>query len=568
MKKITAVVLSFVLALSFSVNVYAVGEGNVDGGGGGMGSGTNQNKWIPGEDGVRVTVIRSQDGAIVTIPIDVTNIKFSRTVRHFGKYCKLSYRNGLALNVSGETYTYFNPSYTMPKIVPSNSGGTSIPQIKKYFCSEYIIRIIADETGMNYDTLIGGQYKLLLEPIAYFLYNGTYYAMTATEAALYDKILSGNLRAKMCSLSHKNLPLSMFLEKADLGYSAWTGSTSSAVSNDTIIGNLGIGIVRFNENDITEMPDTDPAEYIYRTDTDVITAVKIDADKEYNPDNPLSVNFKILTNNYVVKNIVIPDGESQLAWVKWHTPTKPQDIKIRVTIGSKTRYVTVKVEDLIDNEPPDPKANDKNPNFKTPGIPKENENKSLSWGVWTAKWHAYWVWVEHWVWTSNGWVDKGKWEDHGWYDFTYNSYTATLSVTQSITPDSKVPTKKGSTIKSGYGFNTSVSANISTNATNSAYTQAQTSLMYFPEFEYKTYFRVLEKTVKSSSSSFKFKENKYSTYKSRAHFTPIWYPDGKYTVYAKTYDAWTPAGMLSVNLTPQLTISGNMFSDWHIAPKN
>ena len=27
-----------------------------------------------------------------------------------------------------------------------------------------------------------------------------------------------------------------------------------------------------------------------------------------------------------MNNIVIPSGDSQIAWVKWHTPSEPQDI--------------------------------------------------------------------------------------------------------------------------------------------------------------------------------------------------------------------------------------------------
>lgn len=58
----------------------------------------------------------------------------------------------------------------------------------------------------------------------------------------------------------------------------------------------------------------------------------------------------------------------------------------------------------------------------------------------------------------------------------------------------------------------------------------------------------------------------YSTYNRRTHFTPIWYPDGSYTVNTWVIDCWTPAGMLSVNLTDSLNIRGNLWDDWHIAP--
>lgn len=65
-----------------------------------------------------------------------------------------------------------------------------------------------------------------------------------------------------------------------------------------------------------------------------------------------------------------------------------------------------------------------------------------------------------------------------------------------------------------------------------------------------------------------FQENRYSTYKRRTHFTPIWYPDGDYTPYTWLIDCWTPTGMLSMNLNDSITIDGNLWSDWHIAPQN
>ena len=33
-------------------------------------------------------------------------------------------------------------------------------------------------------------------------------------------------------------------------------------------------------------------------------------------------------------------------------------------------------------------------------------------------------------------------------------------------------------------------------------------------------------------------------------------------------DCWTPAGMLSANLTDSLTIKGNVFDDWHVSPSH
>ena len=593
MKKFIVLVLTAVMLFSISICAFAVGEGNVDNGGGGMGAGTSTNKWVPGEEGVRVTVIRASDGAQVSQSFDMTNINLRSNVYTFGIYSKLRYRNGeVSLVLEAADYTVIRPTISMPRIISSGSSSASIDEIKRYFCSEYAVQLVANTTGIEYDTLINGQYKILIEPVAYFLFNGNYFAMSAHQAALYDQMLSGGLRSKMVSLTHKNLPLAMFLERAELGYPAWTGTTTKNVSNDTIINYLGLGVVHFTEEPIPEesIETPDPEEddwwygfgwmhgvgngnpagpqYAYRTDTDVITSIRVTADQEYNPDNPLSARFVIDGNNYLVEDIVIPEDESQIVWVKWHTPDEPGEVTIRVTVGGRTRTTRAVIEEIVDNEPPDPKANDRNDLFQMPNVPVQTETETLSWGVWSASWHEYWEWIPNWEWTGTSWVDNGQWVDNGWYDFTFNRYHATLDAEQSISPNSKVPTSSGNTMKSGYGFDSSLECRIDTNAPVRAYTQAQTTQMFFPEFEYSTYFRVLDRNVQSYRSTFQFKENRYSTYKSRSHFTPVWFPDGAYKTYTMVYDAWTPAGMLRVNKTASLNLVGNLFEDWHIAPKN
>ncbi len=49
----------------------------------------------------------------------------------------------------------------MPRIISTGSTKASIEAIKKYFCSEYAVELVAQQTGINYDELIGGEYKLL-----------------------------------------------------------------------------------------------------------------------------------------------------------------------------------------------------------------------------------------------------------------------------------------------------------------------------------------------------------------------------------------------------------------------
>ncbi len=223
MKRIVSILLTIVLLFScISVHAYAVdgtgGSGNIDGGGGGMGDATSHGSWNPGNEGVRVTVVRANDHAVVTTPIDLTNKAPASSIYHFGKVSKLQYNGGASLSPVQGGYTCIVPPQTIPRVISTN-GKNNIEAIKKYFCSEFLVQLVANHTGMDYDTLIGGEYKILLEPIAYYKFEGVMIATTATEAALYDEVVGGQLRYWMGSLTAKNLPLSMFLETPDLAMS-------------------------------------------------------------------------------------------------------------------------------------------------------------------------------------------------------------------------------------------------------------------------------------------------------------------------------------------------------------
>ena len=361
MKRIFVILLTLVLLLGIcpmSALAETGGSGNVDGGGGGMGQGTSQNSWTPGMEGVRITVVDAESGQPVSTPFDLSSNTPSIKI-HFGKVSKIQYVNGASISPSTSGYTCKKPDIALPRIISTGSYSASIEAIKKYFCSEYAVKLVAQQTGIAYEELIGGQYKLFLEPIAYFKHNGIMMAMTAHEAALYDNQAGGSLRKTMTSLTHKNLPLAMFLEYADMGFPAYTGATNKTCSNDTIITYLGMGIVWFT--DPPEQPEPTDYDYEYRVDTDVITPVTLYAGSEINPDSPATVSFSINGSTYRMNNIVIPSGDSQIAWVKWHTPSEPQDITIYVSTnkGSLSQStIQAKVVDLSGNDPPDPKATD------------------------------------------------------------------------------------------------------------------------------------------------------------------------------------------------------------------
>ena len=551
------------MAAFFCLQIVAFAEGdpNIDNGGGGLKDGSSENFWNPGNDGVRVTIVDAETGAVKSASIDYTNTNASDIALHFGKVSKAEYVGGTALSATTSSYTFINPTEPLPTII-SDGSGASIEEIRSYFTDEQVVKRIAEHTRIEFDDLTNGDYKLMVEPIMYITFNGIRTAMTATEAALYNMQTGGEMINKMGPLSHKNLPLAMFLEKDDLGYTAWTGSKNSYMTDSDIIQYLGVGIVSFKEPE--EEVEVAASDYEYRVDTDVYTSITVTGG-EHTPDNPVTVRFYIKNKVYTVGNIVYPKGASQLVWCKWHTPNTEQTVNIKVTVtggasASKTN-ITANIVDLNKNPPPDLTADDRNDSFRAVSVPNREQRTSAAWSVWSAYWQPKWVWQSRWRWTGKRWVDRGRWVDKGEWKFRSNSYSVSMSANMQITCDEKNPTNVGRTMKSGYGINETVTASISGNG---QHTELQNAVAYFPEFYYKTYWRLLEYT----NGALEFRKNKYSTYNNRTHFTPLWYPDGNYKVYTWAIDCWTPAGMLSANLTDSLTIKGNVFDDWHIAPSH
>jgi hypothetical protein len=275
---------------------------------------------------------------------------------------------------------------------------------------------------------------------------------------------------------------------------------------------------------------------------------------------------------YTVNNIVIPANDSQVVWVKWHTPDTPQTIEITVSVSGASiaqSSFNAKIVDLNGNPPPDPLATDTSPGYTLPSVPQNSQKTTANWGVWNCYWVPNWVWHSDWNWYSDGsggghWEDDGEWVDEGDWEYSYTAYSASITGHMSLLPDDIVPTASGKSMKSGYGVKTEVTATLSTNASSGHFTYPQTAFSVFPEFNYQTYLRLLKRTSGGLDVKFTFRENEYSTYNRCVHFTPIWFPDNsRYTVYTQVWDTWTPDGMLSIELTDYVQISGSLFDDWY-----
>ena len=477
---------------------------------------------------------------------------------------------------------------------------------------------------------VDGEYQnkvpwlIVYEPviISYLKDGTTVLAFTATEYALAQKLGYFNFRGGsdgqyISGMTHSDLPNSVFLEESWFGFPV----TSALPDNvywelDRIIagGGWGMRLLKANADNVVEN-DTE-YDYEYRVDTDVITSVRIYADEDITPDNrheseatynnPVdnTATITMTANGYTSSTeVVIPAGGSELVWLKWHTPSVPGDVTIQVNVSgnsaakidgtSRSATLTGKVVDLSLSEPPNPTANDRNDDFILPDIPNKAEKSTANWGIFDCNWIPVWVWHPKWEWesdwhrvsehgwigsgedrhwgvTGHHWVDRGQWVDNGnfvdegYWEYDYTNYYASLTGNMTLEPDEHSPTADEEIMKSGYGVDVNVSTYPVTNAPASHLTNAQNVITYFPEFNYESYWRLLDEI---GSGEFVFKENKYSTFSSRVHFTPLWYPDEKYSVYAEIIDLWTPDGMLRINVTDGVTIDGDLYMDWHIGPK-
>lgn len=587
MKKIVSIIALTIITASLTITSYAIGEGNISGGGSSdAGSGTSQNKWRDGDDGVRVSIVDNENKQVIRTPIDFTNKDRSDIQYDFGKVSKLQYKRGINLVLHKLSYKFIIPSVKMPTIV--SDEGNNIEAIKQYFVMAQTVALIAEKSNVSYEDLISGKYKLLLEPIMYVTFKGQRFAMTAHETALYNEKINNGVRSKLRSISHQSLPFAMYLEVSDLGFPQYKGPTNISVRDPLIKSELGLGIIRFNgalpDGEATPPPPPDPpvppkpdieidkGECEYRTDTDVITSFKIKSSTEVGNNNAISVTFNILGRDYKVNNIVMPANESQLVWVKWHTPKTPQNFNIGVRITNaniSSGNINVSIKDLKENTPPDPKPRDRKDDFRLANIPN-NENKTYAtWSKWSCRWIPNIQYVIY-GYDENG-NELGVNIDKGYWEFSKTNYSASLIANMDLVPGLRTPTSKKNgneyEMKSGYGVNTKINTDVSYNCKSSDITSAQNVITTFSEFNYKNYNRILEKTKNNDfKSEFEFKNNKYSTYNDRTHFTPIWYPNQlNYIVNSEIIDVWTPVGMLKANINDRVLIDGNLHQDRHVS---
>ena len=326
------------------------------------------------------------------------------------------------------------------------------------------------------------------------------------------------------------------------------------------------------------------------------------------------------------QSLAIPENGTAITWVKWKTPSYPCNVSLHIQSNSSdARLEDTDIEfNIIDPEyntyPPNTEGTDRNDYFTVPNIAKGSwdlgEKTSLSWSTYNYNWHYYWVWgcsrtrdedgdlTEYGY--SSDWDDDyvcdahtcpensenhtcptgrchGVKQDWGWVEWTEVKHTASLNVDNiDLKRSSHSPNTNNSdySIKSGYGIELDLDTQINNkvggstktiNSDNSEMTPPQFMETYLPEYKFEDYEIVSKKNLDenyTANNHFNFPINPYSQFEQNCHFTPIWYPDGKYVVGIRVSQCWTPAGMLYKCIyDTSIDINGNAYDDWHIRPE-
>ena len=256
---------------------------------------------------------------------------------------------------------------------------------------------------------------------------------------------------------------------------------------------------------------------------------------------------------------MIPANEKNLVYFKWTVPaniegktvyckaTVNSDLTIEEQItNNNTDTLVQTVAGKLYSQTPDTQFEKTKPNGWTAPVTDRPNGGVATWSMW--------------VYENGAFVRRG-----------YGISIATTSPTAQ--PDEGSPSAKYVNgywqMRSGYGFYLSYRPTITRTGSeimpdSSAYTEVQQVYATFPEFKYLqdiNSFRTLEKV----NGAWMFERNPYADGKERLHFTPLWYPNGDYTVSVIASEVWTPAGMIkAVRNCNTIRIVDSAYDDWYV----
>lgn len=294
----------------------------------------------------------------------------------------------------------------------------------------------------------------------------------------------------------------------------------------------------------------------YREGTDIITSYWLNnrCDINYTPNSNITLEFNIYNGQTLVDSIsiyeaIVPAENKNLIYFKWTVPEGLNGANISIHaevvedgLSYNKKITSYETTPYNISATPDTDFEKKAPRGFS--IPSKLETKTGA-----ASW---WEWKY-----ENGTYTKVD------YAIGISNNRANLTPIADSTAE-----KNGSvwTMKSGYGLTMALNNNMSavtgyTKPDDTAYTTAQYCKALLPEYKYSTTENEY-RTLGKDGLKWVFRTN--GSY-GNVHFTPIWYPDGKYTIGIVQSDCWTPAGMITRNAnTNSIEISESAYDDWYV----
>lgn len=296
----------------------------------------------------------------------------------------------------------------------------------------------------------------------------------------------------------------------------------------------------------------------YRENTNVITSFWVNnnySDDYSNVNSDIKVRFKVYNGSQIITTytrsyVVVPGNEYNLVHFKWKVPTGLNSAKVKivgeiidggVAYNPNSAYYTT--TPYVTSTTPDTQFEKKAPSGFTIKSPPATTNQTAEWWQWTCD--------------SNGKFSKVT------YGLGISSAGASV-----IPATGSTAKREGTTwsMKSGYGLSLDLNCGArfisgKAYATADAFTFPQYAVARLPEYEYSLSVGKC-KTLALSANKWYFPQNGSH---GKVHFTPLWYPNGNYTISITQSDMWTPAGMITKTTnTNTIKINDSAYDDWYV----
>ncbi|OJU18289.1 MAG: hypothetical protein BGN88_00915 [Clostridiales bacterium 43-6] len=294
----------------------------------------------------------------------------------------------------------------------------------------------------------------------------------------------------------------------------------------------------------------------YREGTNVITSywLRNGYTDNYTQSDEITVRFRVYSSGRLITSVtksqtVVPGSDQNLVYFKWYVPVGLLYGNVQIT--ADVIQDGISYNSISRNYSTIPYLNSVTPDTQF----EKSAPDGYSIPMLTTSGSKYSIW---WEYSCIG----------GIFFKNYFGIGATSSTNEINPITDPTATQSSGTwqMKSGYGFDLKTYSGTSSILfldvpSISSYTGVQYAYATFPEYDFSTVFGKYRTLVKSGSYWYFPPNGNYG----KVHFTPLWYPDGDYTVKIIKSDFWTPSGMLSFSEeTNTINIKGNAYDDWYV----